>query len=342
VVRRVHSWTLRGVVVSHSFPFRASRRLKFSHNSVLPCTAFPSTLVSMLELSPPLPILLLPRVGGLSALSTRAIGLHSRTLASVTRAVEIVTYRAASLLSYFLCIDKADLPLPCGSSEIIAVPPGIDRVPPSQCLLCLGLNQNVGLFLQFVSLHHSHAFQWQSSFHNCRIVQGLDKNKMWGLSWKTAAWPIFLLHCKSLIKSGSEPPAVKIVAVGILLHRNRTRQNRNNWALEVLHYRNCYSNHQGQARTLMSTLHGSWIVAQSMVDFIVGKRSVGCFSVLGIPLMHTESVCGVSAVHNEGSIDQICSGQFILLIRRAWTCAYIYYILYTFTKLINSEDQISV
>jgi hypothetical protein len=39
--------------------------LKFSHNSILPCTAFPSTLASMLELSPPLPILLLPRVGGL-------------------------------------------------------------------------------------------------------------------------------------------------------------------------------------------------------------------------------------------------------------------------------------
>jgi hypothetical protein len=38
-----------------------------------PCTAFPSTLVSMLELSPPLTILLLPRVGGLSALSTRAV-----------------------------------------------------------------------------------------------------------------------------------------------------------------------------------------------------------------------------------------------------------------------------
>jgi hypothetical protein len=62
-----------GVVVSHSFPSRASRRLKFSHNSILPRPAFPSTLVSMLELSPPLPILLLPRVGGLSALSTRAI-----------------------------------------------------------------------------------------------------------------------------------------------------------------------------------------------------------------------------------------------------------------------------
>jgi hypothetical protein len=33
------------------------------------CTAFPSTLVSMLELSPPLPILLL-RVAGLSGLNT--------------------------------------------------------------------------------------------------------------------------------------------------------------------------------------------------------------------------------------------------------------------------------
>jgi hypothetical protein len=73
VVRRVHSWKLRGVVVSHSFPSRASRRLKFSHNSILPCPEFHSTLVSMLELSPPLPILLLPRVGGLSALSTRAV-----------------------------------------------------------------------------------------------------------------------------------------------------------------------------------------------------------------------------------------------------------------------------
>jgi hypothetical protein len=34
------------------------------------CTAFPSTLVSMLELSPPLPILLLLRVAGLSGLKT--------------------------------------------------------------------------------------------------------------------------------------------------------------------------------------------------------------------------------------------------------------------------------
>jgi hypothetical protein len=34
------------------------------------CTAFPSTLVSMLELFPPLPILLLLRVAGLSGLNT--------------------------------------------------------------------------------------------------------------------------------------------------------------------------------------------------------------------------------------------------------------------------------
>jgi hypothetical protein len=34
------------------------------------CTAFPSTLVSMLELSPPLPIFLLLRVAGLSGLNT--------------------------------------------------------------------------------------------------------------------------------------------------------------------------------------------------------------------------------------------------------------------------------
>jgi hypothetical protein len=37
------------------------------------CTAFPSTLVSMLELSSPLPVLLLLRVGGLSRLNTRAL-----------------------------------------------------------------------------------------------------------------------------------------------------------------------------------------------------------------------------------------------------------------------------
>jgi hypothetical protein len=57
-----------GVVISHSFAFSASRRLKFSYKSILLCTAFPSTLVSMLQLSPPLPLLLLLRIGGLSRL----------------------------------------------------------------------------------------------------------------------------------------------------------------------------------------------------------------------------------------------------------------------------------
>jgi hypothetical protein len=37
------------------------------------CTAFPSTIVSMLELSLPLPTFLLLRVGGLSLLNTRAV-----------------------------------------------------------------------------------------------------------------------------------------------------------------------------------------------------------------------------------------------------------------------------
>jgi hypothetical protein len=46
-------------VISHSFAFSASRRL--------------SALVRMLELSPPLPVLLLLRVGGPSRLNTRAI-----------------------------------------------------------------------------------------------------------------------------------------------------------------------------------------------------------------------------------------------------------------------------
>jgi hypothetical protein len=40
------------------------------------CTAFPSTLVSMLELFPPLPILPLLRVAGLSGLNTIIVGLH--------------------------------------------------------------------------------------------------------------------------------------------------------------------------------------------------------------------------------------------------------------------------
>jgi hypothetical protein len=65
---------LRGVVISHSFAFRANRRLKFSYKSIEnTCTAFPFTLVNMLELSPPLPSLLLLCIGGLSRLNTRAI-----------------------------------------------------------------------------------------------------------------------------------------------------------------------------------------------------------------------------------------------------------------------------
>jgi hypothetical protein len=40
------------------------------------CTAFPSTLVSMLKLSPPLPVLLLLHVGGLSRLNTRALAVY--------------------------------------------------------------------------------------------------------------------------------------------------------------------------------------------------------------------------------------------------------------------------
>jgi hypothetical protein len=62
-------------VISHSFAFSASRSLKFSYKSILPCTAFPSTLVSILELSPPLPVLL-RRGGGLSRLNTRAISVY--------------------------------------------------------------------------------------------------------------------------------------------------------------------------------------------------------------------------------------------------------------------------
>jgi hypothetical protein len=73
VVGQVHSWKFRGVVISHLFAFSASRHLKFSYKSIFPCTAFPSTLVSMLELSPPLPVLLLLRVGGLSRLNTAQV-----------------------------------------------------------------------------------------------------------------------------------------------------------------------------------------------------------------------------------------------------------------------------
>jgi hypothetical protein len=41
------------------------------------CTAFPSTLVSMLELSPPLPILLLLHVAGLSGLNTIIVNRYN-------------------------------------------------------------------------------------------------------------------------------------------------------------------------------------------------------------------------------------------------------------------------
>jgi hypothetical protein len=51
-------------VISHLFPFSASRRL--------------STLVRMLELSPPLLVLLLLRVGGLSRLNTLALHVYCR------------------------------------------------------------------------------------------------------------------------------------------------------------------------------------------------------------------------------------------------------------------------
>jgi hypothetical protein len=82
VVGQVHSWKLSGVVISLSFAFSASRRLKFSYKSILPCTAIPSTPVSMLELSPPLPVLLVLRIGALSRLNTRALRCmrHNRIL----------------------------------------------------------------------------------------------------------------------------------------------------------------------------------------------------------------------------------------------------------------------
>jgi hypothetical protein len=54
-------------MISHSFAFSASRRLKFSF-----LYAFPSTLVNMLELSPPL-LVLLVRVGGLARLNTARV-----------------------------------------------------------------------------------------------------------------------------------------------------------------------------------------------------------------------------------------------------------------------------
>jgi hypothetical protein len=52
--------------------------LKYNKGIENACTAFPSTFVSMLELCPPLPVLLLLRVGGLSRLNTRAVPLCIR------------------------------------------------------------------------------------------------------------------------------------------------------------------------------------------------------------------------------------------------------------------------
>jgi hypothetical protein len=69
---------VEGCCVSHSFAFSVSRRLKLSYKSILPCTAFHSTLVSMLELSPPLPVLLLLRVGGLSRLNTARVTVQEK------------------------------------------------------------------------------------------------------------------------------------------------------------------------------------------------------------------------------------------------------------------------
>jgi hypothetical protein len=56
------------------------------------CTAFPSTLVSMLELSPPLPILLLLRVAGLSGLNTITAPTERK---SFNREEEDISFNAA-------------------------------------------------------------------------------------------------------------------------------------------------------------------------------------------------------------------------------------------------------
>jgi hypothetical protein len=77
-----------GFVISHSFAFSASRRIKFSYKSILPCTAFPSTLVSMLELSPPLPVLLLLRVGELSRLNTARVKVKVKVKVTLQLTVE--------------------------------------------------------------------------------------------------------------------------------------------------------------------------------------------------------------------------------------------------------------
>jgi hypothetical protein len=62
-------------VISNLIAFSASRRLKFSYKSILPCTVYSVRLycILLLELSPPLRILLPLRVGGLSRLNAARV-----------------------------------------------------------------------------------------------------------------------------------------------------------------------------------------------------------------------------------------------------------------------------
>jgi hypothetical protein len=74
-------------------------------------TAFPSTLVSKLELSPPLPVLLLLRFGGLSLLNTRALDMFNLKSGSELEYAVIVTVRS----TFVFC--SADATLNCDSEE---------------------------------------------------------------------------------------------------------------------------------------------------------------------------------------------------------------------------------
>jgi hypothetical protein len=60
------------------------------------CTAFPSTLVCMLELSPPLPILPLLRVAGRSGLNTIIVHLGRAIAQTVSRRLPTATARVRS------------------------------------------------------------------------------------------------------------------------------------------------------------------------------------------------------------------------------------------------------
>jgi hypothetical protein len=75
-------------VISHSFAF--------SENA---CAAFPSALVSMLELSPPLPVLLLLRVGGLSRRSTRTLCCMENSGPSYSHVDRILHYFCTVLMT---------------------------------------------------------------------------------------------------------------------------------------------------------------------------------------------------------------------------------------------------